>query len=269
MITSIQNSRIKDIIKLRDKPHERREKGTFITEGVRMFCEAPDDKITEIYISESMQNRLETSASGDTYEEKCRKKLERHEYETVTDEVMKHMSDTQTPQGILCVVKQDRYAVEDMIGNGKTPLIVMLEDIQDPGNLGTVFRTSEGAGVTGIIMSRNTADIYNPKTIRSTMGSIYRVPFMYTEDLCDAADTLKSRQIKVYAAYLAGSASYEKCDYRTASAFMIGNEGNGLTREAAEKADVCIRIPMEGKLESLNAAVSASILVYEAHRQRN
>ena len=272
MLTSIQNGRIKDVIKLRDKPRERRERSAFITEGVRMFCEAPDDRILEIYVSESMLDRLNgqgAAASADSYEEKCRCKLEKHRYETVTDDVMRHMSDTQTPQGILCVVDQCTGTAGDIIGNTDSPLIVMLEDLQDPGNLGTIFRTAEAAGVTGIIMSRSTADIYNPKTVRSTMGSIYRVPFIYTDDFCAEAGRLAEQDINIYAAYLGGSVSYEKCDYRKGTAFMIGNEGNGLTGAAVSKAAACVRIPMEGKVESLNAAVSVSVLVYEAHRQRN
>ena len=146
--------------------------------------------------------------------------------------------------------------------------MVIIEDLQDPGNLGTIFRTGEGAGVSGIIMSRGTVDIYNPKTIRSTMGSIYRVPFLYTDDLTAAAALLRERGVGVYAAHLGGSRMYDACDYKAGTAFLIGNEGNGLREETARCADCLIRIPMEGKLESLNASVAASLLLYEAYRQR-
>ena len=219
IITSIKNDKIKEVIKLRDKARERRDAGLFITEGVRMFLEAPDELIREIYVSESMAAKLrETSNSSGRdsahedisyedpavkgfsskglsarglsedndhakYYEACCLELRKHGYTTVTDDVMKSMSDTQTPQGILCVVKQPSCVIEDIMGNKKSHLLLILEGLQDPGNLGTIFRTSEAAGVTGIIMSRDTVDIYNPKTIRSTMGSIYRVPFNYSEDL--------------------------------------------------------------------------------------
>lgn len=288
MITSIQNGKIKDVVKLRDKSRERRSSGLFITEGVRMFCEAPDDRIREIYLSESMYDRLfpehaaadeKMAADENGYADACRLKLSKHAYETVTDEVMKHMSDTQTPQGILCVIAQTAFGIDDILSagvfagrtsSGRQPhLVLMLEGLQDPGNLGTIFRTAEAAGVTGIIMSRDTVDIYNPKTIRSTMGSIYRVPFTYTDDICAAAKMMRKHGISIYAAYLGGSVPYERCSYTGDTAFMIGNEGNGLTEQAASCADSRVMIPMEGSVESLNAAVSAAVLLYEAHRQRN
>ena len=203
------------------------------------------------------------------YYEACCLELRKHGYTTVTDDVMKSMSDTQTPQGILCVVKQPSCVIEDIMGNKKSHLLLVLEGLQDPGNLGTIFRTSEAAGVTGIIMSRDTVDIYNPKTIRSTMGSIYRVPFIYSEDLYTDLDKLRTHGISVYAAYLTGSVSYDKCDYRSDTAFLIGNEGNGLSDKALSHSDTRVRIPMEGSVESLNAAVSAAVLMYEAHRQRS
>ena len=148
------------------------------------------------------------------------------------------------------------------------PLFLILEDIQDPGNLGTMVRTAEGAGVTGVLLSRGCVDIYNPKTIRSTMGSIYRVPFLYTDDLLGDMDKLHEKGIVTYAAHLKGKGFYDEESYKGPTAFLIGNEGNGLTDELSEKAKQYIKIPMEGQLESLNAAVAAAILMYEASRQR-
>ena len=134
------------------------------------------------------------------------------------------------------------------------PLLILLEDIQDPGNLGTIFRAGEGAGVSGIVMSSGTVDIYNPKTIRSTMGSVYRMPFMYTPDMGKTIAELKRKKIAVYAAHLQGARVYDTCDYKKASAFLIGNEANGLRDETAKLADTAIKIPMAGQVESLNAA---------------
>jgi TrmH family RNA methyltransferase len=111
-------------------------------------------------------------------------------------------------------------------------------------------------------------DIYNPKTIRSTMGSLYRVPVIYVDDICEAADVCKSKDVTVYAAHLKGTDNYNKKDYTKPTAFMIGNEGNGLTDKLADKADEYVRIPMQGEVESLNAAVACTILTYEAVRQR-
>lgn len=148
------------------------------------------------------------------------------------------------------------------------PLLLLLENLQDPGNLGTILRTAEGAGVTGVILSKGCVDLYNPKTIRSTMGSVYRVPTLYTEDLRETVELLKAHGIRSFAAHLKGVNFYDQENYRGGTAFLIGNEGNGLTEELTEQADTLIRIPMEGKLESLNAGVASAILMYEAYRQR-
>lgn len=150
-----------------------------------MFLEAPLDWIEEVYLAESFLEKYQGSKKEE-YKQELLEKLETTGYETVSDQVFRHASDTMTPQGILCIVKMPEYRREDLSGGSdqkKAPLLLVTENVQDPGNLGTMFRTAEGAGVTGILMSRDTVDIFNPKTIRSTMGSIYRMPFLYTEDL--------------------------------------------------------------------------------------
>ena len=185
----------------------------------------------------------------------------------VQDSVFKAMCDTQTPQGVLCLVKQYHYTLEELLKKER-PLFLVLENLQDPGNLGTIMRTAEGAGVTGVILSKGSVDIYNPKTIRSTMGSIYRVPFLYAEDLQQVLVLLREKGVRSYAAHLQGTETYDREDYTGGTAFLIGNESNGLSQELASCADCYIRIPMEGQLESLNAGVAASILMYEAYRQR-
>ncbi len=254
MITSTSNSQIKNVINLIKKSKDRKVQGLFVVEGKRMFEETPKERIDSLFISES-------------YEKENRKSLSGYSYETVSDEVFSHMSDTKTPQGIMALVKMSGYSVEDMI-HGDNPLIIILENLQDPGNLGTIIRTAEGAGVDGIIMTSGTVDIYNPKVIRSTMGAMYRMKFAYTDDLAGTVKLLKSKGIITYAAHLKGAVDYVKCDYTKGTAFFIGNEGNGLTDEATDLADRKIIIPMKGKLESLNAAVSGALLMYEAARQR-
>lgn len=260
MITSHTNKGVKEVIQLEQKAKFRKEKGLFIAEGLKMFLEAPLEDIQKVYISASFSEQM-TAA--------CQAKLDSilSQYEIVSDEVFKKMSDTMTPQGILCVVRQKQYSLDDML-KADSPLLVILEDIQDPGNLGTILRAGEGAGVTGIIMSNGCVDIYNPKTIRSTMGSVYRVPFIYTENLNNIIETLQKRNITVYAAHLQGSKPYDTCDYKRGSAFLIGNESKGLKEDTADKADIRIKIPMLGEVESLNAAVASSVIFYEAARQR-
>ena len=149
------------------------------------------------------------------------------------------------------------------------PLIIILENLQDPGNLGTILRTAEAAGATGILLSRGCADLYNPKVTRSTMGSIFRVPFVYTDDLKDAIARLKAQGVRVLATHLAGSVELYEESFTTPTAILIGNESRGLTDETAALADQAIRIPMSGSVESLNAAVAAAVCLYEARRQRS
>ena len=150
----------------------------------------------------------------------------------------------------------------------KNPHFMVLDNLQDPGNLGTIVRTAEGAGVDAVFLSKESVDIYNPKTIRSTMGSIYRMPVIYIEDLLSLLDVFRKKGIKSYAAHLEGKNSYDKENYQSGTAILIGNEGNGLRDEIANSADVWVQIPMRGKVESLNAAIAASILMFEVYRQR-
>lgn len=255
MITSNSNPQVKNIIQLVKKAKARNEQRLFVVEGVKMFAEAPKEWIRQVYVSESFETKKE------------HKELLAHvSCEVVSDSVFKTMSDTQTPQGILALLQQPSYGVEDLL-NQPAHLLV-LEDIQDPGNLGTMFRTGEGAGISGIIMSRGTVDAFNPKVVRSTMGSIFRVPFFVAEDLKGIIEELKRRGVKHYAAHLLGSCSYDEPDYTGATAFLIGNEGNGLSDDIASLADCRIRIPMAGQVESLNAAIAATLLMYETARQR-
>lgn len=145
---------------------------------------------------------------------------------------------------------------------------MILEDLQDPGNVGTILRTGEGAGVSGVFLTRTCVDITNPKVIRATMGSVYRMPFAYVEDVPSLKKVLEKRGIHLFAAHLQGKKAYYEESYQKGTAFMIGNEGKGLTDRAAGEADSLIRIPMCGQVESLNAAMAAGILMYEAARQR-
>lgn len=256
IITGRANPQIKNIMRLTKKPDERRKQGIFLVEGVRMYEEAPPEQITEVWVSQSFLKKEENQ-----------NRLAGRDYREVSDDIFKWISDTQTPQGILCMVRRPRYELSDLTDAGPAHLL-LLEDIRDPGNLGTMFRTAEGAGATGVIMNQTCADLFSPKTIRSTMGSVFRVPFYITEDLRAVVRELKQKKITVYAAHLNGNKCYDTFDYREGCGFLIGNEGAGLKEETAALADEYLRIPMEGSLESLNAAMAAGILMYEVNRQR-
>lgn len=260
MITSIHNKCIKETVALLTKKKERDRHGLFVVEGGKMFGEAPAERISRVFVAQGAEREM-YARYGD--------KLSGLSCEIVADEVFARMSDTVTPQGILCLVRQQHYNIEEILQKNKEhTLFILLEDIQDPGNLGTIFRTAEAAGADAVIMSSRTADVYNPKTIRSTMGAVYRVPFLYTEDISSMIKMLREQGIMVYAAHLGAEDFYDAYDYRRSTAFLIGNEANGLRDETAGCADALLGIPMEGKVESLNAAVASSILLYEAYRQR-
>ncbi len=256
MITSSSNAQVKNLAQLIKKSKARTEQGAYVVEGIKMFQEAPREEIVKVYLSEEL---FEKGTLQD--------KLDGLAYEVLKNDIFQHVADTKTPQGVMCVMKQKRYALEELTGK-ENPLLLVLENLQDPGNLGTIMRTAEGAGVDGVLLSRGCVDIYNPKTIRSTMGSIYRVPFLYTEHLSEDMEKLHEKGITTYAAHLKGTGFYDEVSYKTPTAFLIGNEGNGLSDEVADKAKKYIKIPMEGQLESLNAGVAAAILMYEAARQR-
>lgn len=273
MITSPSNPKIKQLVLLKDKSRARNQSGLFVAEGLKMFEETPVENLQEVYVSRPLWEQLEKEERLLLIWKKLCLCMERGiPVEQVSPEVFRRVSDTQTPQGILFVGEQLVYSFEELVARavkrqkegGKPPLFLILEEIQDPGNLGTMLRTGEGAGVDGVIMSKGTADIYNPKTIRSTMGALYRVPFLYVDRLEEVMDLLREHEIPVYAAHLKGHQNFDELDYEEGGAFLIGNEGNGLRRETAEQADIWLKIPMEGKLESLNAAVAAALLMYQA-----
>ena len=169
MITSAGNQQMKNLVLLMKKAKARNEQETFVVEGRKMAEEIPDGWLIKTDVSETFERENELFLKG-------------RDYEVVSDSVFKTVSDTQTPQGILCLVKKPSYRLNDLLSDKNAHLLIV-ESIQDPGNLGTMLRTGEGAGISGVIMNQSTVDLFNPKTIRSTMGSIYRVPFFVTDDL--------------------------------------------------------------------------------------
>ena len=255
MINSASNEKIKHIRLLMEKARARREEGLFVAEGIRLIREIPEDDIMEIFVAESFKGDIPF---------KGRKEI-------VSDQLFKKISDTMNPQGVLAVAAMREYRPEDVLTD--KALILMLEDIQDPGNMGTMFRTAEAAGVSGLILLGDCVDVYSPKVVRAAMGALFRLPFIKTvEDVPALLERLKKEDITVYAAAPAVDGIYTDNDYSKASAFLIGNEGNGLKASTIEAVKAsggkAVSIPMAGKTESLNAAVSAAVLMYEAARQR-
>ncbi len=257
----------KFIIDLQKKPRTRRESGLYVVDGPKMAGELNKADVEEVFVTRTFLNSAHDAG--------CESLLRSVSYTVVQDSEMKQISDTVTPQGILVIAKQKKTrGVRTLFEDVKSPLVLVLESIQDPGNLGTILRASEAAGISGIIMNRETVDVYSPKVVRSTMGALLRVPFAVVEDLEQAVEGLASgvftggEKVTVYAAHLEGAVDYAKADYRKASAILIGNEAHGLSEALTARADQKILIPMCGSTESLNAAVAAAVISFEAARQR-
>ena len=227
MITTVQNKQIRQVIKLKKSSRERKRTGLFVAEGLRIFREIPEEQRAKVFVSSDFLKLHGEELKGIPFEE-------------VSPKVFREISDTETPQGILSLVKMKQSTLSEILKRSGSS-ILLLENLQDPGNLGTLIRTGEGAGVS--------------------------VPFTYTEDLAETVEYLRQQSVHVYAAHLNGT-DYTDESYDRISAFLIGNEGNGLTDRIAALADKRIRIPMEGRVESLNAAMAGGLLMYEARRQK-
>lgn len=259
MIISTGNRKIKELAALIKKNGARKKYNAYVVEGIRMFKELKKEEILDVFVSKSFEVENKKLLNG-IYPK----------YETVSDKVFESVSDTKTPQGVMAVVKRKEYTLEGILeGAGESSHnLLILDSLQDPGNLGTLVRAGEGAGITGIVMNETTVDIYNPKVIRSTMGSVFRVPFVYVRDLKETIKKLYSRKIDVYASSLEGAIEYDCPDYKKDIAFVIGNEAAGISKDVSDLVEKKVKIPMLGEVESLNAAVAGSLLMYEAARQR-
>ena len=263
VITSTNNETIKRLAALSSKSRLRKEEGVFVAEGERFFLDTKDEDILEVYVTEDyMQNAPEET----------RDRLLRLDVTQVAQPAFIKASNTVTPQGVLLIAKMPSWSMESFPGledAKEKGLYLFLENIQDPGNLGTLFRTAEAAGVSGIVLSGDCVDLFNPKTVRATMTSVLRMPFLIADDFLSAMKAFQDHGVSFYAATLSDDAvSYADESYMEGTAFLIGNEGNGLRKETVEASDRRIILPMAGSIESLNAAMAGGILLYEAARQR-
>jgi RNA methyltransferase, TrmH family len=261
LITSNQNSIVKEIKSLKNR-RDREEKSLFFVEGVRIVEEAIKENadvrysvLTEDFISCAENADL----PGKLEKMGCRNYI-------VSDKLFKEISDTETPQGILAVIGMKQQDLESMVI--KDSLFVILDSLRDPGNMGAIIRTADAAGFTGVLISRGCVDVYNPKVLRSTMGSIFHIPVFYCEDIIAAIKSIKGKGIKIYASHLMGESSIFETDMTAGTAIIVGSEAEGISSEAAAAADMLVSIPMCGRAESLNASVAAGIIMYEAVRQR-
>ncbi len=257
----ITKERLRGIKKLHESK-ERAEKGLFLIEGIRLLEEAVKEGIS---IDEALYTvRVEESIRGCHLLASLKKK--RTILSPVSEKAMESISGTESPQGVLAVARQLRWTFKDLTKQKRAVIIAC--GLQDPGNLGTIIRSADAGGCGGVFTTQNSVDIYNSKVIRATMGSIFRVPVMKFDDTEEAISALKKEGYQIVATTAHSMSSYLDPDYMKPTAFLIGQEGSGLSDEVLESADKKVFIPMKKGVESLNAAVSASILIYEAFRQR-
>lgn len=260
-ITSPKNSLIKEIKSLYRK-RDRWSNQLFIIEGIKIIEEAIFNNIYLKYII--FTDKLLSTVEGKDFFEEIKY---RDNIVHITENLFKEISDTENPQGVIGVAKFN-IPVLDEIFSIKNPSLLFLDGVQDPGNMGTIIRTCDAFNLDGIILGKGSVDPYNPKVVRATMGSIFRVPLYIIDDSLEVLSTLSSYRIKILATSLEGSVPVYDIDYKEGFVLVIGNESKGVALDILSKSDTLIKIPMPGFAESLNAGVAASIIMYEAMKSR-
>ena len=252
-ITSVHNPQIQQLRDLQKAKH-RREAGLFLAESMKMVREAIENGLCRALIVE--KSRLDEYAHliQAAQENGC-------EVLAVSAQVMQAISEQKTPQGIACTVA---IPAQPQALSGR--LIVAMDGVQDPGNVGTILRTADAAGFDGALLSGACADLYSAKTLRATMGSVFRVPVRRVDDLVSELEAMKARGYAVVATELGGADFYTHCPHENA-VLVIGSEGRGVSDAVRALATHHLALPMRGGAESLNAAVAAGIMIYEMARE--
>ena len=252
-ISSTSNAYVKHLKKLQTSAKYRAEQGTFLLEGERPVKDALSYGIVpeSILISEKYKGEV-------TAEKTFR----------ITDRVAEYISDTKTSQGIMAEIKMPKWNAKE-ISTQNSPFLLFSDGISDPGNLGTIIRTLEGAGASGMISGRGTVDLYNPKTVRSTMSSLFNLPVYYAGDTAGVLRTLKKKGYRIVGTRMENAEIYTETDFSLPTVVVMGNEARGISQEAMAECDGFVKIPIVGKIESLNVAVASAVIAYEALRQRN
>jgi len=260
-ISSLQNPLIKKLLALQQKPRERRLMEECVIEGereIRMAQQAGFRFRQLLFCREVIPDGvLPEWVSGVSAE--C-------EVIEVPESVFEKLAYRESAGGVIAVVETQKTLLSE-IDPGSDPLILVLESVEKPGNLGAVFRTADAAGVTAILVCEPSTDIFNPNVIRASLGTVF-TNRIATCTTTDAISWLKKNGIRSYAAALTGQTLYQEADYRQPSAIVMGSEAEGLSEAWLQQSDLLIRIPMRGKVDSLNVSTSAAILLFEAVRQR-
>lgn len=261
-ITSLQNTTVKLAASLKQRKH-REAAGMFIAEGVRLVEEAiaSNWQIEACLFTEQALSAKRVQAMLRTLTEKGVRTIQ------VSEPVYAKISDTEQPQGIMALIRTNSCTLQTALGTER-PLLVILDGLQDPGNLGAVIRTADAAGATAVILLKGCTDIYAGKAVRATMGSMFHLPVVERVDHEALISLLEEKGIALLATSLDAARSYFTIDFKQPAAIVFGNEGQGVSRVLLDKAKERIYIPILGRAESLNVAASAAVILYEAVRQR-
>ena len=263
MLTEKITSRQNPLVKRAQRVRNGAQPAHMFIEGVRLVEEALEAELA----IESLIYTPELASTDRGAALLARAAHKRFRGALVPEPLMRSICDVETPQGAVAIAMRPRFEIEDLFA-GDAPLIAALEALQDPGNVGTIIRAAEAAGASGVIVSPGTAEPYGPKALRASMGSAFRLPVARGTALASAAAQARSRGMAVVAADAGGPLRYTDFDWTRPALLLIGNEGAGLSSEARALADESISIPLAPPVESLNAAVAAAVILFEAARQR-
>lgn len=264
IISSEQNNKVKSLRKLYNKK-KRRQKGKFVLEGYRIIDEAL--KADAVFDNVFMTPDFYKSEEGQNIQMQFSNRKSSDKLIIIDEKILTKIADTNTPQGVIAVVNEPEYEMEDVFSmQSKRDKLLLLDRIQDPGNMGTIIRTAVAAGIDGIIILKGSVDIYNLKVLRATMGAIFSIPLVKDVELEDFFNIYQSQvdRYKLIAADLSGEMYYNQLDYTDSFIIAIGNEANGLQDKIVNYANNLIKIPINGEIDSLNAAIAAGIIVYKA-----
>lgn len=262
-ITSTQNSFIKELIQLKEKSRTRKKTKTFLIEGLREISLAINGnyEIDTLLIDTSIIKNEELTTLIENYDGTIA-------IIEISKDVYKKIAFRETTEGILAVAKSKNLTLESISFNSKTPLILVAEAPEKPGNIGALLRTADAAGIDAVLIANPKTDMYNPNIIRSSVGCVFTTQIA-SGTTSEVIDFLKEHDIQMYGAALTASAEYQTIDYTKGSAIIVGTEATGLSKEWLENTTNNIIIPMRGAIDSMNVSVSAAIILFEAVRQRN
>lgn len=266
-IVSETNARVKQWAQLL-QPKGRRKQGKFLVEGVRLVNEALQSHRQLRAEVESVLYSLSSGLPEDVFASNGNiDNIDHIEWIGVSDAVFAKCSDTVNSQGVIAVVKQRHDELDDVLV-AKQPLVVAVDGIQDPGNLGTIIRSADAVGATGVVVGKGSVDIYNPKTVRATMGSLFHLPIIEA-NLEDVLPNVRAHDIDIVSTGLQTDRTCYDEEFNKGMWIVVGNEGHGVSERVAPYVDRQMIIPMVGQAESLNVAMATTVILYEALRQRN